>query len=292
MKKNLLLLSFLIIHIVSFSQTLEDTLKTNITTFFSAMQSNDTVLLKELLVENCELKSIVSVDGKQELDILPYKKFIYAISKPVGLPWEEKIVNYTFLKDEMMATAWTDYEFIYDGKLSHSGVNQFTFMKNKKSSYGWQILSIIDTRYVYSNGDISKNEHLEIERKEVNQLINDWHLAATNAKIENFFSLMSDSCIYKGTDKTERWSKTEFYKFCKPYFDKGKAWDFKPIERHISLDDNLQTAWFDEKLDTWMGTCKATGVLQKENGIWKLILYDLSVTIDNDKIKSFIDLTK
>lgn len=292
MKRKLFLITFLAIQNWSFSQTLEDTLKTNITTFFSAMQSNDTVLLKELLVENCELKSIVNVDGKQELDILPYKKFIYAISKPVELPWDEKILNYTFLRDEMMATVWTDYEFIYDGKLSHSGVNQFTFLKDKNSKYGWKILSIIDTRYVQMKGDISKMEHQNSERKNINQLMNDWHLAATNAKIDNFFSFMSDSCIYKGTDQTERWNKTEFHKFCKPFFDKGKAWDFKPIERHISFDDNLQTAWLDEKLETWMGICKATGVLQKENGVWKLLLYDLSVTIDNNKIKSFIDINK
>ncbi len=292
MKKIILIAFILTINFTSFSQTLEDSLRSEIELFFKSMQTNDTLLMKELLVENCDLKSIIKVDGQMEMNVLPFHKFLKAISKPLAEQWEEKIINHTFLIDEMMATVWTDYEFIYEGKLSHSGVNQFTFIRDEKSKYGWKILSIIDTRYVQLIGDISKKEQEANQRKNLNELMNGWHLAATDAQLEKFFSFMGDSCIYKGTDKTERWNKTEFYGFCKPYFDKGKAWDFKPLERHISFDDNLQTAWFDEKLDTWMGICKASGICQKMNGEWKLLLYDLSVTIDNDKIKSFIELSK
>jgi hypothetical protein len=202
-------------------------------------------------------------------------------------------LNYTLFEDEILTTIWTEYEFLLNDKLHHSGVNQFTFMRNKENlEYGWQIISIIDSRYDVGKGDLQYSETSHLKTIFIDSLLNDWHKNAAMAKLEPFFDFMSDSCIYKGTDKTERWSKSDFHTFCKPFFDKGKAWDFKPLERNIRLDDNLQTAWFDERLNTWMGECKASGVLKKENGEWKLWLYDLSVTIDNDKIKSFIKLTE
>ncbi len=124
----------------------------------------------------------------------------------------------------------------------------------------------------------------------IDALINNWHKAATNANAPAFFGFMADDCIYIGTDPTEHWTKNEFVKFAKPYFDKGKAWDFKPIERHIYFSGNHKIAWFDEILNTWMGICRSSGVLQKQKRQWKLVHYQLSVTVPNDKIKDFIQL--
>lgn len=127
----------------------------------------------------------------------------------------------------------------------------------------------------------------------LNQLLLDWHQAAADANGDQFFGLMDDDCIYIGTDQTEKWTKTEFMSFAKPYFDRGSAWDFKTINREIYLNNNNTSAWFDEQLDTWMGVCQASGVLeQNESGDWKIKHYQLSVTIDNDKIKQFIELSK
>jgi hypothetical protein len=47
-----------------------------------------------------------------------------------------------------------------------------------------------------------------------------------------------------------------------------------------------------EKLDTWMGVCKGTAVLVLKENDWKIALYDLSVTIDNEKIDQFLELIK
>ncbi len=128
------------------------------------------------------------------------------------------------------------------------------------------------------------------ETEKLNKLIDNWHLAATNANSNDFFSFMDDDCIYIGTDKTERWTKNEFVKFAKPYFDKGKAWDFKPIERAFYFSKNKKTAWFNETLNTWMGVCRSSGVLEKKGKTWKLKHYHLSVTVPNEKINEFIDL--
>ncbi len=289
MKKTTIVLLLLNLNFSANSQATEDTLKTIITRFFDGMQKSDTVLLKPILHKDAILLSINNRKNGIHKDQEKVSDFYIAISKPLPEKWEERILNFTFLLDEMMATVWTEYDFFYKGELSHTGVNQFTFSKNKGSD-DWIIVSIIDTRYPKGVGDITRTKQMDQEINILDTLLDQWHRAAAKADEKSFFNLMSDSCIYKGTDKTERWTKAEFYGFAKPFFDKGKAWDFKPLERHIRFDDNMNVAWFDEKLDTWMGICKASGILQKENGVWKLVLYDLSVTIDNDKIKSFIEL--
>ncbi len=124
----------------------------------------------------------------------------------------------------------------------------------------------------------------------INTLMNNWHKAAADANADVFFAFMDDNCVYIGTDASERWTKEEFVKFAKPYFDKGKAWDFKPIERKIYYSKNKKLAWFNETLNTWMGICRSSGVLEKKKGEWKLMHYHLSVTVPNDKIQKFIQL--
>jgi ketosteroid isomerase-like protein len=128
------------------------------------------------------------------------------------------------------------------------------------------------------------------ETEKIDLLIDNWHLAAAKADYANYFAFMADNFIFLGTDPTERWNKEEFSGFCKPYFDKGKAWDFRKIERHIEISKDGKVAWFDEKISTWMKDCRGSGVLIKVGKEWKLTQYNLAVLIENDKIKEFIQL--
>lgn len=70
--------------------------------------------------------------------------------------------------------------------------------------------------------------------------------------------------------------------FAKPYFDKGKAWSFTALERHIYLSKDQKTAWFDELLSTQMKICRGSGVLIKVGKIYKIQHYVLSMTIPNE----------
>jgi hypothetical protein len=126
----------------------------------------------------------------------------------------------------------------------------------------------------------------------INKFIDDWHLAAAQANAKVFFGSMEETSIYIGTDKTERWTKTEFVKFAKPYFDKGKAWDFKPFDRDVHVTKDGKTVWFSELLTTWMGTCRGSGVMISTSDGWKITQYHLSVTVPNDIIKDFISLVE
>ena len=128
------------------------------------------------------------------------------------------------------------------------------------------------------------------ESEEINTLLDNWHLAASHADLDAYFSVFADNAIYIGTDASERWTKPEFFSFCEPHFKKGKAWDFKAYDRQIYFSEDGKTAWFDELLNTWMGVCRASGVLIYKDNSWKLSHYQLSVTVKNKKMKQFLEI--
>lgn len=125
-------------------------------------------------------------------------------------------------------------------------------------------------------------QNMESEKQKVTQFLDQWHAAAAAANFEDYFSAMAEESIYIGTDATENWNKKQFQAFAKPYFDRGKAWDFKAIERNIYFSENGKLVWFDELLDTHMKFCRGSGVLVLEKGQWKIKHYVLSMTIPND----------
>ena len=121
-------------------------------------------------------------------------------------------------------------------------------------------------------------------RSEVESLIDTWHSLSARADAK-YFDLMTDSAVFIGTDKTEVWPKKEFMDFALPRFAEGDGWEFKVLSRNIYNKDGIY--WFDEQLDTWMGTCQASGVVTREKGNWKIAHYQLSLTVDNDLIEAF-----
>jgi len=117
---------------------------------------------------------------------------------------------------------------------------------------------------------------------QINNLLNNWHKAAATANYTDYFNALSDDAIFIGTDATENWNKKQFQEFAKPYFDKGKAWNFTALERHIYFAKDGKTAWFDELLNTQMKICRGSGVLIKVKNKWMIQHYVLSMTIPND----------
>lgn len=129
-------------------------------------------------------------------------------------------------------------------------------------------------------------------KNDINAVLNNWHLAASEANFDAYFGKMDSISVFIGTDAGENWTKQQFEAFSKPYFDKGKAWDFKTLERNIYINKTGDFVWFDELLNTWMGTCRGSGVLEKTNTKWKIKHYVLSVAIPNDDVKAVIEAKK
>lgn len=143
---------------------------------------------------------------------------------------------------------------------------------------------------LFSFAFTSSPEEPTADATKLDKLVNDWHTAASKADFEAYFGLMNDKFVFLGTAPAERWNKIEFAAFCKPYFAKGKAWDFKTIDRNWVFSKNKKIAWFDENLSTWMRDCRGSGIMVHENGEWKLAYYNLTVLIENEKIHEFIEL--
>ncbi len=127
-------------------------------------------------------------------------------------------------------------------------------------------------------------ENIRAAKKQISHNLDSWHKAAAETNFEEYFNLMTDDAVFIGTDATENWQVEDFKKFCKPYFDSGKAWSFTPIERNIYLGDQRRFAWFDELLDTHMGICRGSGVMQKVGKDWKVQHYVLSIAVPNENV--------
>lgn len=135
---------------------------------------------------------------------------------------------------------------------------------------------------------ISADQDNTKEKEKVNSTLDAWHKAAAEANYNAYFSLMTEDAIFIGTDATENWNKKDFQAYAKPHFDKGKAWSFTALERHIYFDKTGKTAWFDELLNTQMKICRGSGVLVKIGKEWKIKHYVLSMTIPNDNSSEVI----
>ena len=126
--------------------------------------------------------------------------------------------------------------------------------------------------------------------EKINILLDNWHLAATQANSDAFFGAMTEDAHYLGTDESENWTREEMRVWAKPYFDAGKAWDFKKKVRNIKVYSDGKLAWFDENLDTWMGPCRGSGVVILTKEGWKIQHYVLSVLVPNDKIDAYLKI--
>lgn len=128
------------------------------------------------------------------------------------------------------------------------------------------------------------------EKEQVNSTLDAWHKAAADANFKAYFGMMAEDAIFIGTDPTEYWNKQSFETYAKPHFDKGKAWNFKVIERHVYFDKSGKLAWFDELLNTQMKICRGSGVLVKIGKEWKIKHYVLSMTIPNDNTNEVVKI--
>ena len=140
------------------------------------------------------------------------------------------------------------------------------------------------------SGCKSMMENQTASNANINTTLDTWHKAAAEANYNDYFSLMADDAVFIGTDATENWNKTAFQAYAKPHFDKGRAWSFTALERHIYFDETGKTAWFDELLNTQMKICRGSGVLVKIRKEWKIKQYILSMTVPNDNSKEVIKI--
>lgn len=128
--------------------------------------------------------------------------------------------------------------------------------------------------------------------REVHDLIDAWHKAAAEADFPAYTGMMTADAVFIGTDATEIWHFEAFKSFAQPYFERGKAWSFTALKRNVYFSGDGDIAWFDELLDTQMELCRGSGILERQDGQWKIAHYVLSIAIPNEHVSKVVELKR
>jgi ketosteroid isomerase-like protein len=128
--------------------------------------------------------------------------------------------------------------------------------------------------------------------RDVVDVLDRFHAVAAAADEDKYFALLAPEAVFLGTDASERWTKSEFRAYAHPYFAKGRGWTYRSRDRHVSILGTV--AYFDEMLDhDSYGELRGTGVLRREDqGTWRIVQYNLTFTVPNDKADKVVELIR
>jgi len=121
----------------------------------------------------------------------------------------------------------------------------------------------------------------------VGQVLDDWHAAAAASDEARYFGHFTADAVFLGTDATERWSRSEFRAYAHPHFEASRGWAFRSVRRDVVLGGSVTEgalAWFDEDLATEnLGPARGSGVMRFEAGRWRIVHYNLTITVPNER---------
>ena len=146
MKYIVLIFTVLTMFFNSFAQVNEEEQKVQetIESFFSIFPERDGAKLASYFAENVSMATVYK--NQKDSTILEYgdvEKFIKAFGTKDGNKWEEEVSNFKIQIDGSFAQVWCDYQFIYNEKISHCGVDAFHLAKINDT---WKIVHLADTR--------------------------------------------------------------------------------------------------------------------------------------------------
>jgi hypothetical protein len=247
--------------------------------FYAALNKGDSSEMSVYFHDNCRVKHV----GEEDVWDLPLSEFFGVCPKFKSDYFSEEI-NHMEVNQFESGLCYVDvyFDFYVEGSYSHSGLDHFCWTNRKGE---------LKIESVYSSDfkdGIPKNNDGEA----LSKLMDKWHSDVAIFDYEAYFSFMTDGFIYLGTDPSERWTKGTFSEFCKPYFERKSTWDFKTNWRNWYFSKDQKTAWFEESINTQMEECRGSGVLINESGVWRIAHYNLSVVIENEKMKKFIKLRR
>ena len=252
--------------------------------FYEYLNSGDSAKVKSYFLPSA---NIVHLDSDTVL-IVSVSEFLTVCPQFKSKQYKEEVVSIELIQwTERTLRYRVEFIFFENNEPIQCGVDEFTMLCYNNSDY------FIDKIYseVKDCAGISLKEETKQEVTiKIDNLMNQWHVDAADAELDSYFRLMHPEFIFLGTDPSERWTKNDFYSFCQPYFIKGSTWIFKTNWRNIYFSEDGKTAWFEESIDTWMNESRGSGVLILVDNEWKLIHYNLTVLIENEKMKKFLKL--
>jgi len=140
-------------------------------------------------------------------------------------------------------------------------------------------------------GDAFGSAGGEMNRSDIDAVLDDWHLAASEGNMDRYFDAMTEGAVFLGTDATERWTREEFRVFAGPHFADGHGWTYHPRDRFIKTNAYGDVAWIDEILDhDSYGVLRGTAVLRRNGEDWRIAHYSLTFLVPNDVSKGVVDV--
>lgn len=134
--------------------------------------------------------------------------------------------------------------------------------------------------------EIARQElDLSQARLAVDSLLTTMHAAAAEADLTEYMGCFAPDAIFLGTDAKERWNMSEFERYCRYYFEQGKGWTYTllPGRRSVFLNQDADSAWFDELLEhEKYGVCRGTGAARRVAGKWQIVQYHLTIPVPNE----------
>jgi len=246
---------------------------------FEKMEEADTLGFRKIFVEKPFISAVPTSGKSVDFKMHGLDQWIASVDRHSRGELNEQWSTPQLVSDGALAHVWLPYVFYYKGEFSHCGNNSFQLMRLDGE---WKISSVVDTRY---SSCVEKDRESTLD-----SMMNAWHHAASKGDEHVFFETMKPGGIYIGTDPTELWTAEEMELWAKEYFERDTAWHFTPIERNWYFSEGANVAWFDELLDTWMGVCRASGVMEKRGQGWQLRHYHLSVTVLNEKMDELLKI--
>lgn len=146
---KIILLPLVLVISISYGQTEERDEKAVtevINRLFTAMQKNDTIMLKSVFGPDVTMATVsTNKEGKQVLQrSAGISDFVKVIAKPNPKgSLNEEIWNVRVQVDGALAQAWCDYAFYVGSTFNHCGVDAFQLLKTEA---GWKIFHLADTR--------------------------------------------------------------------------------------------------------------------------------------------------
>jgi len=126
------------------AQTTEDSIKNTINDLFKGMLNVDKSLVRSSFGDSAILQTIArNFEGKMVIENQTVEGFIAVISRLEKGAADEKVSFDVIRVDGPLAMVWATYEFFYNGKFSHCGVDSFQLVRINGQ---WKIQYLIDTR--------------------------------------------------------------------------------------------------------------------------------------------------
>jgi len=103
--------------------------------FFDALEKQDTVLFKSILLTNGQVWAISEKENAAKYSMRQFSDFMKTLINPARVI-QERMLSSEVKIHSRIAMAWVPYTLDISGKFSHCGVDLFTFLKTDE---GWKI---------------------------------------------------------------------------------------------------------------------------------------------------------